>query len=98
MKLSDLYVVEEEEVSLELTALLLNINPGYNEELMNMRQTRAEGYEDGEAAGMIKGEAIGRQQINQLNILLEEQNRTVDIIKAANDPEYQKKLLEEFSL
>ena len=69
----------------------------YDEE-RHMRQTRAEGYEDGEAAGMIKGEAIGRQQINQLNILLEEQNRTVDIIKAANDPEYQKKLLEEFSL
>mgnify|MGYP006378573977 FL=1 len=65
---------------------------------MNMRQSLAEGFEDGEAAGMIKGEAIGRQQINQLNILLEEQNRTVDIIKAANDPEYQKKLLEEFSL
>ena len=71
----------------------MRICTGHNEELMNMRQTRAEGYEDGEAAGMIKGEAIGRQQINQLNILLEEQNR-----KAANDPEYQKKLLEEFSL
>ncbi|MGN1140476.1 MAG: hypothetical protein ACI4TF_04685 [Oliverpabstia sp.] len=167
LKLSDLYVVDEEEVSLELTALMLNINPGHNEELMNtcktlrdyaeytervrryaetmkledaversiteciregilaeflsknraeakrmsiyeydeerhMRQTRAEGYEDGEAAGMIKGEAIGRQQgmdqINQLTILLAEQNRTEDIIKAANDPEYQKKLLEEFSL
>lgn len=76
----------------------MRICTGHNEELMNMRQTHAEGYEDGEAAGMIKGEAIGRQRINQLNILLEEQNRTVDIIKAANDPEYQKKLLEEFSL
>ena len=32
LKLSELYAVEEEEVSLELTALLLNINPGYNEE------------------------------------------------------------------
>lgn len=179
LKLSDLYVVEEEEVSLELTALLLNINPGYNEELMNtcktlrdyaeytervrryaeimkledaveraiteciregilseflsrnraeakrmsiyeydeerhMRQTRAEGYEDGEAAGMKKGEEIGRKigeeigikkgevsgmdRINQLTIILAKNNRTEDIIKAANDPEYQKKLLEEFSL
>ena len=35
LKLSDLYVVDEEEVSLELTALMLNINPGHNEELMN---------------------------------------------------------------
>ena len=159
LKLSELYAVEEEEVSLELTALLLNINPGYNEELMNtcktlrdyaeytervrryaeimkledaveraitecireeilseflsknraeakrmsiyeydeerhMRQTRAEGYEDGEAAGMKKGE----DRINRLNSILAKQNRTEDIIKAANDPEYQKKLLEEFSI
>ena len=35
----------------------MRICTGHNEELMNMRQTRAEGYEDGEAAGMIKGEA-----------------------------------------
>ena len=179
LKLSELYLVEEKEVSLELTALMLNINPGYNEELMNtcktlrdyseyaervrryaetmkledaveraiteciregilseflsknraeakrmsiyeydeerhMRQTRAEGYEDGEAAGMKKGEEIGMRQgkiigrqegekigtnrINQLTLILASQNRTEDIIKAANDPEYQKKLLEEFSL
>ena len=39
LKLSELYVVEEEEVSLELTALQLNINPGYNEELMNTCKT-----------------------------------------------------------
>ena len=32
-------MVEEEEVSLELTALQLNINPGYNEELMNTCKT-----------------------------------------------------------
>ena len=155
LKLSELYVLKEEEISLELTALMLNINPGYNEELMNtcktlrdyaeytervrryaetmkledaveraiteciregilsefltknrveakrmsiyeydeerhMRQTRAEGYEDGEAAGM--------DRINQLTIILAKENRTEDIIKAANDSEYQKKLLEEFSL
>ena len=69
-----------------------------------MRQTRAEGYEDGEAAGRKIGEEIGRQQgeeigtnrINQLTIILAKENRTEDIIKAANDPEYQRKLLEEF--
>ena len=163
LKLSELYVLKEEEISLELTALMLNINPGYNEELMNtcktlrdyaeytdrvrryaetmkledaveraiteciregilseflsknraeakrmsiyeydeerhMRQTRAEGYEDGEAAGMKKGEVIGMDRINQLTIILAKLNRTEDIIKAASDPEYQKKLLEEFSL
>ena len=69
----------------------------YDEE-RHMRQTRAEGYEDGEAAGMKKGEAAGMERINQLNIVLAKQNRTEDIIKAANDPEYQKKLLEEFSI
>ncbi|MDD6441144.1 MAG: hypothetical protein PUG71_03390 [bacterium] len=85
----------------------------YDEE-RHMRQTRAEGYEDGEAAGMKKGEEIGRKigeeigikkgevsgmdRINQLTIILAKNNRTEDIIKAANDPEYQKKLLEEFSL
>ena len=155
LKLSELYATKEEEISLELTALMLDINPGYNEELMNtcktlrdyaeytervrryaetmelesavaraitecikegilaefisknraeakrmsiyeydeerhMRQTRAEGDEDGEAAG--------RLQINRLIVLLAEQNRMEDIIKAACDPEYQKELLEEFSL
>ena len=61
----------------------------YDEE-RHMRQTRAEGDEDGEAAG--------RLQINRLIVLLAEQNRMEDIIKAACDPEYQKELLEEFSL
>ncbi|WP_331473789.1 hypothetical protein [Faecalicatena contorta] len=77
----------------------------YDEE-KHMRQTRAEGYEAGEAAGMIKGEAIGIQKgeisamerLNRLNRLLAEQKRTDDIVKAASDPEYQKRLLEEFGL
>lgn len=33
--------------------------------------------------------------LNILNKLLAEQNRTADIIKAATEPEYQKKLMEE---
>ena len=155
LKLSDLYTVEEENIFLELIAVMLNINPGYNEELKNtcktlhdyaeytnrvrqyaeemelenaveraiteciqedilkdflsknraeakrmsiyeydeekhMRQTRAEGYEEGEASGM--------ERLNRLNHLLANQNRVDDIVKAASDPEYQKKLLEEFAL
>lgn len=35
------------------------------------------------------------QRINTLNKILVEQNRTADIIKAATEPEYQKKLMEE---
>lgn len=34
-------------------------------------------------------------RLNILNKLLAEQNRTADIIKAATEPEYQKKLMEE---
>ena len=39
LKLSDAYTVPEEEVSLELKAVMLNINPGYNEELLKTRKT-----------------------------------------------------------
>lgn len=38
LKLSDLYEVEDE-IFLELTAIMLNINPGYNEELLNACKT-----------------------------------------------------------
>ena len=69
----------------------------YDEE-RHMRQTRAEGYEEGEAAGMAKGKVLATQRLNRLNQLLAEQNRTEDIVKAAGNEEYQKKLLEEFEL
>ena len=38
------------------------------------------------------------QRINTLNKILVEQNRTADIIKAATEPEYQKKLMEEYGV
>lgn len=47
----------------------------------------------GEAAEKAAEEAA--QRINALNKILAEQNRTADIIKAATEPEYQKKLMEE---
>lgn len=40
----------------------------------------------------------GEKRVNQLIILLTEQGRNDDIIKAAQDKEYQKKLFEEFNL
>ena len=40
----------------------------------------------------------GRNEVNQLNILLAESGRIDDIIKAAKDKEYQKKLFDEFGL
>ena len=52
---------------------------------------------------MIKdGREVGRQEgqnrINQLNILLSKENRGEDIIKAAEDREYQEQLFKEFNL
>ena len=44
------------------------------------------------------GTKIGTEKINQLNILLTEAGRAEDIIKAAKNSEYQKKLFEEFDL
>nr|WP_308625885.1 PD-(D/E)XK nuclease family transposase [uncultured Eisenbergiella sp.] len=52
------------------------------------------GIEKGKKAG--KAEGIDR--VNHLIRLLAERNRTEDIIKAAGDKEYQKKLFEEFGI
>ena len=191
LKLSDLYAIKEEELSLELKAVMLNINPGCNPAIKDacktlrdyseytarvrkyakempledavertiteciqegilaeflsqnraeakkmsifecdeeeiMRQIREDGYEEGEAAGRSigrqqgeiigrqqgeiigrqQGEIIGRQQgevigmerLNCLIQLLAKEDRLEDIVKASEDPEYQKQLLEEFSV
>lgn len=45
-----------------------------------------------------EGEALGESKINQLNLKLSELNRSDEILKAAVDREYQKKLLNEFGL
>lgn len=39
LKLSDANTVKEEEVSLELKAVMLNINPGHNEKLLGACKT-----------------------------------------------------------
>ncbi|MBQ6806488.1 MAG: hypothetical protein IJO97_03545 [Lachnospiraceae bacterium] len=54
------------------------------------RSLRREGYEE----GMEQGE----QRINKLIILLTEQNRTDDLVKAAQDKEYREKLFHEYNL
>lgn len=40
----------------------------------------------------------GQNRINQLIILLSKENRGEDIVKAAEDREYQEQLLKEFNL
>lgn len=52
------------------------------------------GIEEGRA----EGETLGVSRINQLILELSKRGRTDDIVKAAADEEYQKKLLEEFDL
>ncbi len=48
--------------------------------------------------GIEEGKELGFEQINALNQRLAEEGRTEDIIKAASNAEYQKKLLLEFGL
>ena len=54
--------------------------------------------EAGRAAGRLDGEEAAFDRLNQLVQLLAEQKRTDDIVKVANDREYQKQLLKEFNL
>ena len=63
-----------------------------------MREGRESGLREGRESGLREGREKERDRINQLNIKLSELNRTEDILKAATDKEYQKKLLEEFGL
>ena len=56
------------------------------------------GIEEGRAAGRAEGETLGVSRINQLILELSKHGRTDDIVKAAADEEYQKKLFEEFDL
>ena len=48
--------------------------------------------------GIEKGIQKGEDRVNCLNQLLAKVNRTQDIIRAASDTEYQKKLFKEFNL
>lgn len=55
-------------------------------------------YQEGVEDGLAEGLAEGLERVNHLNRLLLEQNRTEDMIKAANDSSYQQKLFEEFHI
>lgn len=63
-----------------------------------MSSAEKRGLERGIERGLEVGIKRGQEQINKLNLLLAEQNRADDIIKASQDSEYQAKLLEEFNL
>lgn len=56
------------------------------------------GMEIGEKRGMEIGEKAGKEQINQLNRLLFQDNRTDDLIKSVSDLAFQQILLKEYGL
>ena len=69
---------------------------------IGMLTAERRGIEAGRKIGMEEGRTEGRAEgvsrINRLNIELSKRGRTEDILKAAVDNEYQKKLLKEFEL
>ena len=63
-----------------------------------MKDELDEKREEGIREGIKEGESLGENRINQLILKLSELNRTDEILKAAADREYQKKLLKELGL
>ncbi len=57
-----------------------------------MKDELDEKREEGIKEGIKEGESLGENRINQLILKLSELNRTDEILKAAADREYQKKL------
>jgi len=102
-----IFEYDEEEVMqyLREEATLKGLEEGRKKGLEEGREEgraegRAEGREEGRAEGREEGRAEGRaegsERINRLNAYLGEQDRVKDILRAASDREYQKKLLEEY--
>ena len=67
-------------------------------ELLHDFDMKEEGRREGKEEGLQEGREEGKQKVNLLNQLLAEQNRMEDIIRSAQDTEYQKKLFEEFQI
>lgn len=59
---------------------------------------REEAMAEGHAKGLAEGEQLTLQKMNRLTQLLAKQNRIDDLIKAANDADYQEQLFKEFHL
>ncbi len=66
----------------------------YMKEIADRMDVEQAGIRQGIAQGIIQGE----QRINKLIVLLAEQNRSEELIKAAKDEAYRKLLFEEFRL
>lgn len=69
-----------------------------NKEKMEEERYMCEALHELFAEDVEKAAEEAARRINTLNKILVEQNRTEDIIKAATEPEYQKKLMEEYGV
>ncbi len=56
------------------------------------------GEKIGQERGKEIGKEIGAKRVNELTIMLSKSGRLEDIVKAAEDSEYQRKLFEEYGL
>lgn len=63
-----------------------------------LKQGRTEGREQGLEQGREQGLEEGMTRLNKLNSCLLSANRLSDLQRALQDPEYQKKLLQEFGI
>lgn len=70
------------------------------EELMKdeLEANRSRGLSEGRMKGLQEGQQQATDRLNALTLKLAELGRTDDIIKAASDTSYQKKLLEELGI
>ena len=63
-----------------------------------LSEGRMKGLQEGLAEGRAEGQQQATDRLNALTLKLAELGRTDDIIKAASDTSYQKKLLEELGI
>ncbi len=95
-----LQYIETKQIDSELTRMLdeevkyTKSNEAWRREYMKEIADRM----DVEQAGIRQGIIQGEQRINKLIVLLSEQNRSEELIKAAKDEAYRKLLFEEFRL
>lgn len=65
---------------------------------VNMCQGLREWMEDERNEGKIEGKVEERERMNRLIVILSEQERTEELIRAAKDMDYQEKLFEELGI
>lgn len=80
----------------EFAGLEIEIDEG--KALVDVCKAWEEQKEDGIRIGELIGEQKGAERIHRLIVKLADLGRSEDIVKAAKDAEYQKKLIEEFGL